>query len=118
MHGGSLILDFDAAENDHAGNDQRFGLGIGGDARLPRGVLISAEHGNIFGMDVPGFRHADLNAAEDAVDFQNGFLFHIGIPKVQFNATKDGGGLAALKILAADSPLASAKYRDRVKSTR
>src|SRR5882762_511582 len=112
MHKSGSVLDFNASEDDHSGNNERFCFsGVVGLAGL---VFIAAEHWKTTRVYVPSFRHADFNPAEDTIYFEDRFIVHFGGRKVQFDAAKNGGGAAALEARARYAPLTAAEYGDRV----
>src|SRR5207302_1672678 len=106
------VLYFDASEDDHSGNNERFCFSRA--IRLAGLVFIAAEHRKTARVYVPSFGHTDFNPAEDAIYFQYRFVVHFGRRKVQFDAAKNGGGPAPLEARAGYAPLTTAENGDRV----
>src|SRR5579863_3911400 len=106
------IIDFHAAEDDEASDDESFALasgGIfgGGDVGL---VGKTPEDRNALGIDIPGIGDANLCATKDAVDLDGGFIaFDFCVTKVEFDASKDGSGAAAFEVLTFDTAFAAAE---------
>src|SRR5208282_1527351 len=92
-------------------DDQCFSLCASGfiHPRLPGFVFKTAEDGQTAGMHSPSVGNANLNAAEDADDFEDGFVVDIGIAQVEFYAAEDGGSFAGLEVLPRIAALATAK---------
>src|SRR4029077_17104801 len=78
--------------------------------RLARFVFVAAKHGKAAGVHMPTLRYANFYSTKYAVDFENRFRLHVGIPKVQFDAPKNGGGSASLEIRGGHTPFTTPEH--------
>src|SRR5216684_6753264 len=108
MHRMSSVLDFQATKDDGAGDHQRFWVGTCGiiHAGGSRLIFDATENGRPAKGHLPGAWYANFHAAEDGSDRQDGLVrLYVCLGEIQFDAAKNGGDIAALKILAGHAAL-------------